>query len=113
MLRSYRTCDGERLVEVGPARATGFPADDAPVTLDDGTSIEPRVFDLLDADGSEVAHYGHPHSHALDDYLYVHDVRFVRDGALCSGMLEMGGPTDRLRTRLSMVHVLLEGPKLE
>lgn len=44
--------------------------------------------------------YPHPTTSALDDYLYVLDIHFVRDGALCSGMVEMGAPAGTWRCNL-------------
>jgi hypothetical protein len=89
--RSYLLPNGDRLVERDYARATGFPNGSGQVNLADGSTIEPRTFELVDAQSNVKRSFGQPRAYALDDYLYVSDAHFVRGGALCRCTLSIGG----------------------
>jgi hypothetical protein len=101
--RSYHLPDGDRLVETEWAAAPGLKLDpDGRLVFTDGSSIEPRTFNLLDAAGHTKGHHGHPRASALDDYLYITGIHYVRDNKLYTAMVEVGGKDCVFRARLSM-----------
>jgi hypothetical protein len=103
LVRSYDLPDGDRLVEKEWATAAGLELDgEGRFKLSDGNWIEPRSFTVLDAAGRSKMVHGHPRSSALDDYLYVTGVHYVRDGKLYCAMIEVGGRTSVFKARLSM-----------
>jgi hypothetical protein len=108
----YALANGDRLVETGYARSANLHLDKATgrFTLSDGTWIEPRTFVVVDPRGVVIASYGHPsREFALDDYLYILDVYFVRNSGLFRGTLEIGGPPGNYTARLSQERVEVDG----
>ena len=114
MLR-YRLPNGDLLVEEDEwPEATSFRLNfDGTVRITDGGFIEPRTFVGVGPRGERRRGWGVPTTDALDDYLYVIGLCFVRDGQLIEGMLEMGGPGATLIIRLVSEQVRLEGLVLD
>lgn len=93
MNRRYRLENGDLLEETAWAVSSHLGIDaQGCFALTDGSWIEPRTFVLRSADGMVTRHYGQSsREYGLDDYLYILDVHYVRDGTLWKAMIEMGG----------------------
>jgi hypothetical protein len=108
--RVYGLPNGDRLIEERWEDVTGFSLDPGGVLhLSDGTFIEPRCFTLLDGKNERKRHFGPPSTSALDDYLYLLDVHYVKSGCLRSAMIEIGGPNQNFSLRLSMGKIVVDG----
>lgn len=68
--------------------------------LSSGDAVEPRTFVHARADGELVSTYGQPHTYALDDYFYIIDLHYVRDGILYRGGIVIGGAGSHHRCEL-------------
>lgn len=85
-LRLYRLQSGDTLVETGVPRSGNLWLEEGQLRFSDGSVIEPRTFVQRDPTGAVRHVFGeHCRESALDDWLYVEDVAFVRGDGLCTG----------------------------
>src|SRR5262249_28946294 len=109
-MRRWTSAAGHVLSEREWVRSNWWKLDaEGRLALNDGTTIEPRTFELVDPNGARsILGVANPSETGLDDYFYVTDVHHVRDDRLWSVLVEIRFvPPCGVRT--GMERMLLDG----